>query len=285
MIFALLRYYGHILKYGKPQPTKEIDPVYGRKELQKNQIWYGMTALAIVGGLAIYVPLAVLIFYVGEKENNQGYTCKIPIPFCHFENLLPPPPKGPLSLGTKVKLFRIPKPSAQEDTRILGISNDEKISLPKLKNQIQLSSEAIQMLIDLNQNNYLEGLLEMCENIPITEQEEYEDGYPEIVGIFANEPGVSSCLTVNEEPRPINLEAFIDLFYYPEGCRNETVEVSIEIDKWGKYVSHNINKSIHLKLEEQINEHIPKLRFTPAIQGGRPIPVVIKVPFSFKLTY
>ena len=61
------------------------------------------------------------------------------------------------------------------------------------------------------------------------------------------------------------------------------VVVRILVDKYGRYRKHKVIKKIHPILAEAVEKEIDGLRFTPAIQAGKPIPFWVNVPFNFVL--
>ncbi|MDW3650861.1 MAG: energy transducer TonB [Bacteroidia bacterium] len=296
MITSLLRYYWQVLKNGKPQPTKEIDPVYGRKELQKNQIWYGMTALAIVGGLAIYLPLAVLHFYVGEKERSYMSTsvCRWPkIPYKSPEHL--PAPNGALSQGTKVHLlnFQIPAPQVRHKIRMDGIANDQYILDPKSVAAI-IDIEEAYIIPELDSvEEVLEYEVPASFDLPLIFGEEvhfccfcfpgerdYGIGEPPY---FPN----TFCKNVDSEPEPVNLKEIMKVLKYPQLARDAgisgTVVLRIIVDKYGNYISHRAIKEVHPILLKEVEKEASKLNFVPAIWKGEPVPFAMNIPFRFEL--
>ncbi|MEL6251419.1 MAG: energy transducer TonB [Bacteroidota bacterium] len=292
MIIALLRYYWQVLKYGKPQPRKEIDPVYGRKELQKNQIWYGMTALAIVGGLAIYVPVLILSSYAEERESRWG--CGWPAnPYEYPEPI--PAPEGPISQGTKVRLlnFQIPAPEVRREIRMDGIANEQYIlDLKSLPSIIDIEEDYIIPELD-TLKEVLDYQVPVSFDFPLIYGEEvnfccmcfpwerdYGIGDPPyfLDGLFQK---------VDSEPEPVNLKEVLKGLRYPQLARDAgmsgTVVLRVGVDKYGNYTSHKVIKEVHPILLEEVEKEVSKLHFVPAIWKGEPIPFAMNIPFRFEL--
>ncbi|MEL7340987.1 MAG: energy transducer TonB, partial [Bacteroidota bacterium] len=74
---------------------------------------------------------------------------------------------------------------------------------------------------------------------------------------------------------------------YPQIARDAGIEgnvvVRVLVDKRGNYDKHKIITQVHPILTKAVEEHIAKLQFTPAIQGGKPIKFWVNIPFNFKL--
>ena len=294
MIFALLRYYWQVLKYGKPQPRKEIDPVYGRKELQKNQIWYGMTALAIVGGLAIYVPVLILSSYAEERESRYG--CGWPAyPYEYPEPI--PAPEGPISQDTKVRLlnFHIPAPEVRHAIRMDGIAKDQYI----------LDPTSVPAIIDIEEDYIipeLDTLKEVLDyEVPIDFG--FNQGYGFVddyhfccFGCYEEKDnGIGGppyfldelFQEVDSEPVPVNLNEVRKILTYPQLAKDAgisgTVVLRIIVDKHGNYRSHKVLNGVHPILLKAVEKEVSNLLFSPAIWQGKPVPFHVNIPFRFEL--
>lgn len=294
MIFSLLRYYWQVLKYGKPQPTKEIDPVYGRKELQKNQFWYGMTALAIVGGLAIYVPVLILSSYAEERESR--YECRWPAnPYKYPEPI--PAPEGPISQGTQVRLlnFHIPAPEAHHKIRMDGIAKDQYI----------LDPTSVPAIIDIEEDYIIPELdtlkdvldFEVPDDYRVDELIRYEADKEACLCICCGERdnGIGGppyfldelFQEVDSEPVPVNLNEVRKILTYPQLAKDAgisgTVVLRIIVDKHGNYRSHKVLNGVHPILLKAVEKEVSNLLFSPAIWQGKPVPFHVNIPFRFEL--
>jgi outer membrane biosynthesis protein TonB len=96
-------------------------------------------------------------------------------------------------------------------------------------------------------------------------------------------PGVES------EPREVNMDDLRKEIGYPakarEGKIQGVVSFRVLIDELGAYREHiNISRpGTHALLVSAVEQHLKKLRCTPGIQNGKPIPMWVNVNFSFKL--
>lgn len=268
MLLQLIQYYSFVLKNGNPKPDyPPLEVPYGRAEIKMNQHWYGFTALALVCGLAIGVSGILLAFQKAHQDKRNVLSS----PVCCFCPLMKDPKedqrifrydKGKLSLGTKVKLsslaFQIPKPFPKEKIIQAGVRNDKKILDPQ--SDSTFTCESCKFTLP---------------EIPEPEEEAF---------IYPNEPGCSCCSPVDEKPHPVNLNKISQLITYPGLLQGKggTVVVHVLVNKNGRYSRHKILHSDHPKLLASIEEQINKLKFTPAIEGGRPINFWVKIPFAFK---
>jgi protein TonB len=101
------------------------------------------------------------------------------------------------------------------------------------------------------------------------------------------EPDINAFVFVQEEPKPINMDEVQAAVGYPTVARDADIEgvvvVRVLVDEYGNYRKHRIIKTAHPVLSEAVESKIKMLRFTPAIQGGKPIAFWVNVPFRFTL--
>lgn len=92
---------------------------------------------------------------------------------------------------------------------------------------------------------------------------------------------------VQRKPEVVNMNDVKALIGYPTIAREGSIEgeviVKILIDENGKYMQHIVLKQVHPILCKEVEKHISKLQFTPAIQGNKPIKFWQVVPFKFRL--
>ncbi|MEM6800909.1 MAG: hypothetical protein AAF696_05865 [Bacteroidota bacterium] len=290
MIKHLWAYYWHLLSFGKSQKTQEAILPYGRHELKKNEMWYGMTALALVGGLAIYSALLSLYFSSNKNEFNKEYECLLyPL---EIPPHLSPPPKGKFSFGTiQLMDLRIPVPAPKPQLVEEGILQDQYILDPqeiKKDNLGPFLPPTIDTLTKVFWVYELPAYFETSflnlegEEFCFCSQGELET-FEKKLGIVNDEASTDWRIPVHEYPKPINLKALKKLLSYPGFCLTEKVEVKIKIDEWGYYSSHSFQNNPHPLLVDELEKHIHKIRFTPAIQGGRPIPFEVILPIHFRV--
>ena len=101
-------------------------------------------------------------------------------------------------------------------------------------------------------------------------------------------PNQNIVTPISRGPKAINQMEIAQLVGYPDSAKLANIEGNIIfrvlIDTTGKYIKHLPPKSGHPILIKAVEEHIAKIRFTPAMQGDRPIRFWVNVPFSFRLT-
>lgn len=100
-------------------------------------------------------------------------------------------------------------------------------------------------------------------------------------------PSSTVFIAAQKKPEPVNMNDIRALIVYPalavEGTIEGDVTLKILVDEEGKYMQHIVLKQIHPLLLKEVEKHVSKLRFTPAIQGGKPIKFWLVVPFKFEL--
>lgn len=101
------------------------------------------------------------------------------------------------------------------------------------------------------------------------------------------EPDPTKFIPGAKQPKEVNLSDIQKLIGYPAVAREMNLEGNIVfrvlVDENGNYVKHLPPKSGHPILIKAVEEHINKVKFTPAIQGDKPIKFWVNVPFVFKL--
>lgn len=101
------------------------------------------------------------------------------------------------------------------------------------------------------------------------------------------EPDITSFIVASQEPTPVNMNDIRTAIGYPAEAIEQDIEgqvvVRVLVDEKGAYVKHKTIKKGHPILAEQVEKHIDKLKFTPAIQEDNPIKFWVNIPFSFKL--
>lgn len=189
---------------------------------------------------------------------------KLPPPPKPDELNEPPPPLPPPERRViKQMSFQIPEPSPDPDL-------EDTTSIHKLED-----------LVDQN-----------LSFVDVDGEDEKEfftvvgDGdEPEV--IVSSEPPSGGFVHVDEEPVPVNINEIAKLIGYPAVARQAGIEgnviVRILVNKSGAYKKHKVIKDPHPLLTEVVEKHLDKLKFTPAIQGGRPIQFWVNVPFDFRL--
>lgn len=98
-------------------------------------------------------------------------------------------------------------------------------------------------------------------------------------------PDIDAFIAVEKNPEPINITDFMAQIGYPEDLRaaNLTGRVAarILVDKDGTVVDYKVLRSPHTSFTKLVTNNLKTLRFTPAIQAGRPIACWANVSFKF----
>jgi protein TonB len=92
---------------------------------------------------------------------------------------------------------------------------------------------------------------------------------------------------LDEQPTPVNMDAIKAAIQYPQIAKDNGIQgkviMRVLIDEQGGYVKHKVLRSPHPWLTQEVERHINRLKFTPAIQGGRAIRTWVTVPFDFRI--
>lgn len=175
----------------------------------------------------------------------------------------PPPPQAPPPQVRTVE-FRVPEPvpedEAEEDQEIKTVEELEEA--PNFGAQDKEGEDVGLPIGDLGDGDV-----------------------PEV--IVDNDPGINDFISVEQEPVPVNIDDIKSLIGYPQIARDAGIQgqvvVRVLVDKTGNYDRHKVVKSVHPILDDAVQQQLSKLKFTPAIQGGRPIKFWVNIPFNFKL--
>ncbi|MCI4668112.1 MAG: energy transducer TonB [Bacteroidia bacterium] len=181
----------------------------------------------------------------------------------------PPPPPPPDIPPPKVATvaFQIPEPTPEEE----------------------LDPEEDQTIVEVEELNE-------APNIGLEDQEGEEFGVftGEIDGegeefdvIVEKTPDPNEFIFAEQQPKPINMDDIKKLIGYPQIARDAGIEgnvvVRVLVDKKGNYKDHRVINQVHPILAKAVEAKLPNLKFTPAIQGGKPIQFWVNIPFNFKL--
>lgn len=178
----------------------------------------------------------------------------------------PPPPPPPQAPPPEVRTveFRVPEPvpedEAEEDQEVKTV--EELEDAPNFGAQDKEGEDVGLPIGDIGDGDV-----------------------PEV--IVDNDPGINDFVSVEQEPVPVNIDDIKNLIGYPQIARDAGIQgqvvVRVLVNKTGNYDRHKVVKSVHPILDEAVQKHLSKLKFTPAIQGGRPIKFWVNIPFNFKL--
>ena len=102
-----------------------------------------------------------------------------------------------------------------------------------------------------------------------------------------NDPDPNEFVFLEKQPKAVNMDQLKKKIEYPQMARDAGISgrvvFRVLIDENGRYKRHKLMRSPHKWLTASCVKHINKLRFTPGIQAGKPIPVWVTVPFDFKI--
>lgn len=248
---------------------------YGAYFLRKHATKNLSIALAcIMGSFALALATPYLLQYLHPTDEIAARQVDIiltditiPPKEREAEPITPPTPPPPVQRATIS--VRIPTPTPPEDIQQEDIIHDNE-EIAKAPN-IGLKDIAG----DNTRNEFME--IDGDGDIPeVLAQEAKED-----------EPKDDVFQYVQEEPRAVNMADIQKLVGYPAiakeaGIQGEVV-VRILIDEKGNYMKHKIIKQMHPILAKAVEDQLSRLKFTPAIQGGKAIKFWVNVPFRFKL--
>ena len=119
----------------------------------------------------------------------------------------------------------------------------------------------------------------------VFEDMEEEEVLPEIIS--DREPEINEFVFVEEHPKVLNLSKVQQAIGYPQEARDAAIEgsvvVRVLVDEKGNYQTHKLINSVHPLLDKSVSRQLSGLKFTPAIQSGKPTKFWVNIPFSFKL--
>jgi TonB family protein len=213
---------------------------------------------------------------------NNDTTRFFPLPTkpqSDFSKLPPPPPVEEIIPPPLKKVgFNIPPPPAPKPE--LKNENPQSSKIPE-EDSPQSPSEIIveDKKIAMDDLDIMEEEIEM-ESL---KEEKREIGFDKSF----HEPDINAFIVVSEEPQALNIEEVRRQIGYPDIAREAGIEgmvvVRVLVDEQGNYMKHVMLKKAHPILAQSVERFLPYLKFTPAIQGNRPIKFWVSIPFRFKL--
>lgn len=254
---------------------------YGAYQLRKHYSKFLLYSLIIGIAVISLIPLSDMAKkYLAADNVNQKNTvykeivikmADLPPPPPIDENLVPPPPPPTLPPPqVRTVAFRIPEPTPEEE-----LNPEEEQTIVE---QEELKNAPIIGLEDKEGTDDITAAL--ADEVVFQEEE-----LPEVVK--EKEPDVNMFVVVEEEPKPINLAEIQKSIGFPTAARDANIEGSVVlrvlVERDGTYKRHIVLNSVHPILTKAVENEIHRLRFTPAIQGGKPIPFWMNIPINFKL--
>lgn len=142
---------------------------------------------------------------------------------------------------------------------------DEDSIILAFRNQSQQTNSAYK-------NNYSASEIPLA--FPLNEQD-------------SEDPDPNKFIFAQENPKPINLDEVRKMIGYPRIAKEAGIEgdvlLRVLVDEQGNCVRYLVSKSAHPLLQKRVEKAVPLLKFTPAIQLGRPIKFWANIPFKFSL--
>lgn len=90
-----------------------------------------------------------------------------------------------------------------------------------------------------------------------------------------------------EELKPLNMNEVRAKIGYPAEAQRQRIQgdvvVRVLVDTTGRVMRHVVIQEVHPSLLKAVESHIDSLRFSPAMQGGKPIVFWVNVLFPFSL--
>ncbi|MEL7533565.1 MAG: energy transducer TonB [Bacteroidota bacterium] len=256
---------------------------YGAYELRRNEGWYLLTALSmVVGGLISLGWISTQISFADAEDDYQVRMVQL----CKgFEKaVLPPPPPCPPPSHHHVS-WQMPVPAPLDEVLAarsiygLGQMPVSKIE-PESRPEAFLHAGAVEISSHPIEISELAPPLDWL----IPEISETEADIPDI--IQEEMPDIGSFVIGPDEPKPLNLSEIIKLVEIPQIARDAglsgPIVFRVLIGKDGHYKRHQVVTG-HPILVREIERHLPLLRFTPALEGDKPIKYWVNIPFNFKL--
>lgn len=264
------------------------DMVFENRERRYGAYWLRKSyprALTIAAAVALFVFLSVSasalpffrnLFGGEEEEETKVSVVKLsmedlpPPPALDEEKPPPPPPPKLPPPQIKTVAFKIPEPTPEEE---LDPEEEEKTiaEIEELKDAPNIGFEDKEG----EEEGFFDGDIEG------------EGEVPEVVVEQSAEPDINAFIFAEEEPKPVNMDNIQRAIGYPQIARDAGIEgqvvIRVLVDEKGNYVRHKVLNGVHPILEKAVEDKINQLRFTPAIQGGKPIPFWVNIPFAFKL--
>jgi len=248
---------------------------YLRKRYSRHLV-IATTAILLVFAFITVWPRIVHALGMAEvKEKNRTIKVQMSMedlpPPPPLEEDQPPPPPPPKVPPPQIKTvsFKIPEPTPEEE---LDPEEEEQTitEVEELKEAPNIGLEDKEG----DDEGFFDGEIDSEGEIPEVIQAEPE-------------PDINAFVFAEEEPKPINMADIQKAIGYPQIARDAGIEgsvvVRVLVNEVGRYSRHKVINQVHPILTKAVEEHVGKLRFTPAIQGGKPIKFWVNIPFAFKL--
>lgn len=218
-------------------------------------------------------------------------------------------PEGPLLIETrKASKIEVEKPVAQKDEQVAGRPIRATLFQLNFDQLATIANEGIRRL-SFNfhdDNTWTEEKKDLTDIYVEFDKKQMPNGFEDfevieeldelpsgpddskqsedIEGVL---PDPNAFIMVEKVPQPVNLDEVVELIGYPELAKESSIEgqviVRILLDEKGNYMKHSVIKNPHPLLTKAVEKQVHKLKFTPAIQAGKPVKYWVTIPFKFKL--
>lgn len=254
---------------------------YGAYDLRKSypkRLIYSIAALLLVVALVLLAP-RILGMVSGPEVETTNKEVNIdladlppPPPIEDAPEPPPPPPEKIPPPQIKTVEFKIPEPKPKEE---IDPEEDQTIT-----EQDSLEDAPVIGLENIEGDTVgvFDGDLDGEEEEPVVVAEAPKK---------EEDPDINAFVFVQEEPKPVNMDDIKKAIGYPQIARDAGIEgdvvIRVLVDEFGNYTKHKVIKQVHPILAKACSEKVGKLKFTPAVQGGKPIKFWVNIPFKFKL--
>lgn len=100
------------------------------------------------------------------------------------------------------------------------------------------------------------------------------------------EPKEDQVVTVDVEPKVLNLDSVKRQVWFPEKLRDDNVQGNVVtrllVNEKGRIVKHVVKETPHKYMTEEVEKHIYQLRYAPATKDSKPIMFWTTETFKFK---
>jgi protein TonB len=248
---------------------------YGAYELRQRYVRHTSRALlSTVIGVRIALATPIIMAALTPKEDRLHAKRKqtdmvVLIELPRVEELsvvVPPPPVEPLAPQRPQLQYLTPQVVPDEQTTAQ--------TLPDI-DDFEKADSGIQTI------KGDEGALP-----EITGQPDGTGGYPDEIG-DDRPPAPDEFVPLTVEPQSINMDEIKRRIRHPQLAKESGIQgkviVRVLINKQGKYERHIVLKSPRPLLLQAVEQGLPNIEFTPGIQGNKPVPVWVTIPFDFRL--
>lgn len=133
----------------------------------------------------------------------------------------------------------------------------------------------------------VEGVADAPPNLDNIDVSGKGDKPVEVAAPVEVDPDINAFTFVTSEPVPANMADIQKRLVYPEVCKESQIQgkvhVRILVDKEGNPTKFVVRKSPHPLLSKSVENEVMKLKFTPAVNAGKPVKCWVNIPFDFRL--